>query len=463
VDASAAEVARRLSREGVGSVAVVDAAGTAVGIITDRDLRAKVVAVGHDPAAVDAASIMSAPLITIRPTAFAFEAALEMVRRHIRYLVVVDDGGRATGVVSSRDLLVLHATHPVTVAREIDRAVSLDALAEVALRITDLVQRLVDDGGGAHDIGHLVAELNDRLVVRVLGLTAGALEDAGETPPVPYCWLVFGSEARREQTLRTDQDNGLVYADPPSERAEAAARYYRRFAAEAIRGLVRVGFPPCPGGVMASNAQWCQPLAVWRGYFQGWMTSTSAGHVLDASIHFDLRPLAGASELAGTLTGLIRAEAPQRRGFLAMIAGDVVSRPVPLTVFGNVRTSTDPEHRGAVDVKGAGGLQLVGAARLLALQLGLAETNTVERFRAAAGRGALADDQVAEVTEAFQYLMRLRLVHQLGQLRRRETPDNYVVPRTLSHAEGLLFRDALGTVRRLQAAVRERFATDFGP
>lgn len=462
LEVSASEVARRMSREGVGSVVVVGAGGTPVGIVTDRDLRRKVVGEGRDPGMMDAAAIMSAPLVTIRASAFAFEAALEMVRRHIRYLVVVEDD-RAMGVVSSRDFLVLHTTHPVTLGREIGRAVSLPALADLAGRITELVQRLVDEGGGAHDIGQLVAELNDRLVLRVLGLTASALEEAGATPPVPYCWLVFGSEARREQTLRTDQDNGLVYADPPPDLRQAAAAYYGRFAEGAIQGLVAIGFPPCQGGTMASNPRWCQPLAVWTDYFRAWMTSSSPTNVLDASIFFDLRPLTGAVELGAALSGVVRAEAPQHRSFLTTVARDVVSRPVPLTVFGNLRTHAHGPHRGAVDVKGAGNLQLVGAARLFALQLGLGETNTVERFRAAAARGAVSETDVGEVTDALQHLMRLRLVHQLGQLRRGEPPDNYVTPDTLSHADGLLFRDALRTVRRVQAAVRERFATDFAP
>ena len=459
---SAIEVARRLSREGVGSIVVLDADGGTAGIVTDRDLRVKVVAEGRDPSVVEAASIMASPLVTIPEDAFVFEAVLEMTRRHVRHLVVVD-GPRAVGVVSSRDLMVLDTTHPVTLARDIGRAATLDALAGLARRITELVRQLIDDGGGAYDIGRIVAELNDRLVRRVLDLTLDALAAVGETPPLPWCWIALGSEARREQTLRTDQDNALVYGDPPDEQSESAARFFRRFAEGVIAGLVSVGFPSCPGGSMASNPRWCQPLAVWRGYFQEWMTTSSPTHVLDASIYFDLRPLAGASELAATLSGVIRREAPERRGFLETVARDVASRPVPLTLFGNVRVPRDGTHPGAVDVKGAGNLQLVGAARLLALQLGLGETNTVDRFRAAGAAGALGALDVGEITDAFQHLMRLRLRHQLEQLERGQAPDNFVAPDALSHADALLFRDALQTVRKLQAAIRERFATDFLP
>ncbi len=145
-------------------------------------------------------------------------------------------------MVSSHDFLLLQTTHPVTLAREITRAASLPGLAELAGRVTALVRRLVDEGGSAYDIGQIVSELNDRIVIRVLGLAASTLEESGAgAPPVPYCWLLFGSEARREQTLRTDQDNGLVYSEPSPELAGATAEYYGRFAAEAIRGLVRVG------------------------------------------------------------------------------------------------------------------------------------------------------------------------------------------------------------------------------
>lgn len=458
---SVVEVARRLSREGVGSVVIVDDDGAPVGIVTDRDLRRKVVAEGRDPAATPADAIMSSPLVTLRPAAFAFEAVLEMTRNRIRHVVLVEDG-RAVGVVSSRDFLVLQSTHPVTLAREITRAVSLEALAELGARVTALVRRLLEEGGTAYDIGQIVAELNDRIVVRTLALTAGALEEAGEdAPPVPYCWLAFGSEARREQTLHTDQDNGLVYPDPPGDLAPRAAEYYTRFAEAAIEALVRVGFPRCPANSMASNPAWCQPLSVWAGYFRCWMREATPEHVLAASIYFDLRPLTGALELGQELRELVRREAPESRAFLGYLAKDVVERRLPLTLFGNVAVQRSGPHRGAVDVKGAGGLQLVGAARLFALALGLAETNTIDRVRAAATRGIFRDAEAREITDAYQHLVRLRLVHQLEQLARGEPPDNYITPSRLSRADAVLMRDAMRTVAHVQAAVRERFATDF--
>lgn len=453
------EVARRLSREAVGSVVVVDEGGVGIGIVTDRDLRARVVAEGRDAAATPAGAIMSAPLVTLEPAAFAFEAALEMTRRRIRHVVVVE-GGRLVGVVSSRDLLGLQAAHPVTLARDIDRAPTVTELAALGARVTQLVRALVEEGAAAYDVGQLVAELNDRVVARVVALTAAALAADGHAPPAaPFCWLAFGSEARREQTLRTDQDNGLVYADPEPEAAPATAAYYTRFAEAAIAGLVAAGFPPCPGNVMASNPTWCQPASVWSGYFRRWLDHPSPSEVLAACIYFDLRPLAGSEVVAAPLERIVRTEAPASRAFLRLLAHDVVSRRVPRTLLGNVAVERRGPGRGSVDIKRAGILQLTGAARVDALGLGLPHTNTVERFRAAAERGIYTAAEAREITDAYQHLVRLRLVHQLEQLAAGATPDNRVSPARLSRADALLLRDALATVERVQAGLGDRFAT----
>jgi CBS domain-containing protein len=458
-DASAVEVARLLGRERSGSAVVVDAAGSPLGIVTDRDLRGKVVGEARDPATARAADFMSAPLVTIAPAAFAFEALLEMTRRDIHHLPVVD-GGRLVGVVSSNDFVRLQTTHPVLLARESAAADSIETLARLAARTIPVVRRLVDEGGSAYDVGRLVAELNDRIVVRVLGLTRAALErSAGPAPAVAWCWLAFGSEARREQTLRTDQDNGLVYADPPAAEAAAVAAWFARFAEAAIEGLVRVGFPRCPGNVMASNPRWCQPRPAWEAAFRHWIEHPAPEELLAASIFFDLRPLAGTLPLGSGLAKLIARMAPGAHVFLAQLARDVVSRPVPLTIFGNVATDSSGAHRGRVDVKAAGSQLIVGAARLAALEQGLTETNTVDRLRAAAAAGLYTPEEVRDITDAYQHLMRLRLVHQLERLEAGEGPDNHVDPARLSHADAVLLREALKTVGRVQRGLASRFST----
>jgi CBS domain-containing protein len=444
---AAADVAALMVRERVGSVVVVDAQGAAIGIVTDRDLRTKLVARGGDARTTTAASLMSAPLVTVRPDAFVFEAMLEMTRREIRHLVVVDGDGRLAGVVSATDVLASQTTDPIVLARRIAGAPGAADLAALAGRATDLVRRLYEDGASAYDIGQIVAELNDRIVARVLELVTASLAAAGAAPPpARHCWLAMGSEARREQTLRTDQDNALVYADPaPGHEAEAQA-YYGRLAHGAIAVLVEVGFPRCEGDFMASNPAWCRPLSAWRAGVRQWMAEAPGEQRLAASIVFDLRPVAGAVELGAALRELIVAEAPGHRPFLGALARDAVGIALPRTLLGRIAVERRGPRRGTVDVKSAGVLQLVGAARVDALALGLAETNTVDRIRGAG---------------AYQHLLRLRLGHQLARIAAGMPPDNFVDPAALSHADRLLFREALTTTARVQGGLRQRFATDF--
>jgi CBS domain-containing protein len=447
--------------ERAGYVLVTAEDGSPLGIVTDRDLRTRVVAEGRDAMATPATAIMSAPLVAVRASAPAFEAMLEMTRREIHHVVASEDG-RPVGVLSADELLAPRLHHPAVLARQIAGATSLDAVRPLAAGVTALVRRLLDEGGAPSDIGRVVAELNDRIVARVLDLIGAGLREAGTAAPeVPYCWLAFGSEARREQTLRTDQDNGLVYAEPRPEQREAAESHYSRFADAAIRALVDLGFPPCEGGFMASTPRWCQPLPVWEDQFSRWIREPVADRVLAASIFFDVRPVAGAVELAGRLRDLIRTEAPAHPGFLRLLARDVVDRPVPLTLLGAVAVRRREPGRGTVDLKGGGIIQLVGAARVDALALGSQETNTVDRWREAAARGVYAGAEARDATDAFQHLTRLRLAHQLAQLERGQRPDNAVDPRTLSRADAALLREALRVVARVQAVLRERHATDF--
>lgn len=191
-----------------------------------------------------------------------------------------------------------------------------------------------------------------------------------DAPAVPYCWLSLGSEARRKQTLRTDQDDGLVYEDPPTELRAAAETYFASLAATAVEMLVAVGFPPCPGGSVASNAKWCQPVSVWAGYFRRWMREPEPEPVLAAQIHFDLRPIGGTFRLGYALKQLIEQEAPGHRLFLRALAREIVTRRAPITIFGNVRVERRGPRRGTVDLKGRGTFQLAGAGRVLALELG---------------------------------------------------------------------------------------------
>lgn len=442
--------------QAVGSIVVVSPEHRPQGIVTDRDLR-RLLAAARSPDQ-PVGDIMTTPVVTISPEAFVFEALLEMTRRDIHHLAVVE-GGRLIGVVSSHDFLLLQAATPVELARAIQRCGSIDELSALGPQLTDLVRRLFEQGLSGYEIGRIVAEVSDLLVRRVLVLSEHALRqsDFGEAP-MPFCWLALGSEGRREQTLKTDQDNGLVYEDPSPVLRKVAERYFAALADRVVTGLIRLGYPRCPGDSMASNPKWCQPLAVWRNYFADWMRDTTPQHLMYSSIYLDFRPVAGVTALATALREEVRDQAKAWRSFPRYLGKIAVSHAPPLGLFGRFTMKRENGRRG-VNVKLGGMLLLTNALRAYAIELGLEETNTIERLAAARAAGCFTDGEVGDVRQAYETIFHLRLQHQLERLAAGEAPDNLVDPYALPAAEQRRLREAFRVIRRLQGKVEDRYFT----
>ncbi|HET9489908.1 MAG TPA: DUF294 nucleotidyltransferase-like domain-containing protein [Methylomirabilota bacterium] len=455
-----ATASRAMTAQGGTSIIVLDPDGQPRGIITDRDLRERVLAVGRSPAE-PVMAIMTTPLVSVSPEAFVLEAVVEMARHGIHHLLVVE-GGRLLGLVTSDDLLRVEATQPLELVRAIQASTSFDDLATRVPDLTAVVRQLVDQGLSGYEIGRIVSEVNDQLIRRTLGFAEEGLRDEGfAAPPVAFCWLALGSEGRREQTLRTDQDNGLVYEDPPAGMGNAAQRYFLAFAERAIEGLVRLGYPRCRGGSMASNPRWCQPLSVWRGYFEDWARDTTPEHLMYASIYLDFRPVAGEARLARDLRDEVRARVTTWRSFPRYLAKIAVSHAPPLGLFGRFKCQRSNGRRG-VNVKLGGMLLLNNALRAYAIELGLDETNTIERLEAAARVGrCFTEGETDEIRAAYETIFRLRLRHQLAQLDAGQEPDNFLDPYALGRADQRRLRDAFRAIHHLQGKVEDRYFTQI--
>ncbi len=447
-----------MAQHGVGSIVVVGPAGEPAGIVTDRDLRTRALAAGRSPGD-PVQTIMSAPVASVSPEAFVFEALLEMTRRSIHHLALVE-GGRLVGIVSSHDLLLAQATAPLELSRAIQGAQSVQELTALMPRLTEATSHLFQQGLSGYQMGRVVAELNDLVIRRVLEFVRADLHRAGPgEPPVPFCWFVLGSEGRREQTLRTDQDNALVYADPPATLRPAAERYFPELARRVIEALVAVGYPRCPGGTMASNPRWCQPLAVWRSYFAAWIQEPLAQNVLEASIYFDLRPVAGEEALTRALRDEIRAQVGAWRSFPRYLAKLAVSHAPPLGWFSRFRLERADGRRG-INVKLNALLILVNAMRTFAIELGLDETNTIERLEAATRAGGyLSPGEADDVRQAYETIFHVRLRHQLARIAAGQPPDNLVDPHALGESEQRRLKESFRAIRRLQGRLEDRYFT----
>jgi CBS domain-containing protein len=276
-------------------------------------------------------------------------------------------------------------------------------------------------------------------------------------PPCPYAWLVLGSEGRLEQTVRTDQDNALVYANEADTEAE---NYFERLSGRVVDQLIACGFPPCPGDIMATNPQWRQPLHVWQNYFERWIETPNEEALMRAAIFFDYRKVHGALDVEPALRPVIK-QGRDNRIFLGRMARNALRQTPPLGLFRNFVLERSGESRDLLDLKARGVALIVDLARLYALEAGSKESNTLARLRTAAGKSSLDREGAEKLTAAFELISLFRIRHQYQQIQRGEEPDNLVPVSDLSKLEQRDLKEAFRAVATSQRGIEFTFQTSM--
>jgi CBS domain-containing protein len=449
-DATIQEAAQIMAHHKVSSLLIYDMNNFPMGIITDRDLREKVVAKGRS-VSDQVKSIMSLPLIRVDANDYCFEAVLKMIKYNIHHVLVVRDG-ILRGVVTNHDLMLLQGTSPLSFAKDIENQHSLDGLAPLSNKLNKIISLLLKEGAKASNITKIISELNDRLVKKVLEI---AEKKFGE-PPVPYCWIAYGSEGRKEQTFKTDQDNAIIYEDPKTpEQEEAVKNYFPGFAVFVRDGLVKCGFPPCEANFMASNPQWCQPLSVWKKYFLAWITMPNPEALLKSLILFDFRGLYGTLSLAAELRDYLNRHLKDQNLFLAMLAGVILKNRPPLGFFKSFVVEKGGEHKDELNLKIRGIGPLVDLIRLFALESGIQETASLERLNALRETHPIVIELGGEMEQAFEFITLLRIHHQLDQMEQQVPLDNFINPSKLSNLERKSLKDSFQLILKIQDAITE--------
>ena len=456
-DTSIREGARLVANSRATCLAVVGPDGRAIGIVTDRDFTYRVVA-NSVSLELPVSSIMTTPVVEVESTARLFQALLAMISKDIHHVLVVEEG-LPKSVLSSHDLILLQGKSPLTVTRHIEQQKSVEGLASAQKKIMELIPLLLREGARVSHITRVVSEINDRLIAKILEF---AERDLGP-PPLPYCWVVLGSEGRREQTFKTDQDNALIYADADSNssgaNAGAAQEYFTRFATYVRDALASCGYPPCTGDYMASNPRWRQPLSAWKNYFHTWVAEADLHSVEDALIFFDMRPVGGDTSLFEALSSSVHESLRDASFFKSVLAYITIDRKPPLGFFRTFVVEQSGQHKEELDIKTFGTSPIVNAARLLALDAGLdaTRTNTVDRLAGAEALPYLDDVLRRDLLESFELLTLLRLEHQLQQANVGQPLSNHVNPATLTQLQRSLLKEAFRTITRAQSAIASHF------
>jgi CBS domain-containing protein len=447
------QAATRMADLEIGSLLVQDQSGGLVGILTDKDLRKKVVAQGYDYNQ-PVAGVMSSPLRTIESHALCFDALLHMMNERVHHLAV-ERGKQIVGVVSVHDIMVQEGSSPLYLFREIAKQRTIEDLYPFSRRIPRVVRALVQEGVRANNITRIITVLNDQIVQGLLTM----LRDRLGPPPFPFCWITFGSEGRKEQTFKTDQDNAIIYATPPEDWDEMklARAYFRRFSAEATHHLDACGYPLCKGKMMASNPRWRKPYQVWRTYFDRWLDTPEPQEVLNATIFFDFRSAFGQTEFADDLRDYLALQIPAKGFFLLHLAKDCMAAKTPLTFFKNFILEREGRHKNQLDLKTHGLTTFVNFARLMALRNGVKETNTLARLDVLEQNGWIPRELYLETRDAYEFQMQLRLVNQLRLIEEGNPPSNYVDPSDLSELDRQTLKEAFSIIGRIQAYVKSEF------
>lgn len=453
VGVSVQEAARAMRDQGASSLLVVgDDHDELVGIVTDRDLRNRVLAEGR-PGETPLREVMTEHPITGDIGALAFEVLLEMVGRNIHHLPILD-GSRPVGVITTTDLMRMVQASPIYLVGDAQKQQTAAGVAAVNARLSAVVESLVSQDASAEDIGRVVTAIGDAVERRLLVLAEQELGPA----PVPYVWVTLGSRARLEQALAADQDHALIIDNAATE---ADLDWFARLAEWVTAALVECGYPRCDGDVMATNPQWRMRLRDWKAAFTTWLTEPVPDAILRASIFFDMRPIHGDVGLHTKLAKGILKQSPDARLFLAHLAKAATLNEPPLGFFKGFVLAKEGEHRDTLDIKRGGVGAVVELARVHALAVGSPALNTQARIAAAVAAGIINEDKGADLSDAFEYISYVRLRHQAAQVRAGHEVDNRVNPDQLSSFDKRHLREAFGIVRSAQSAMASRYPTNF--
>jgi CBS domain-containing protein len=455
-DTPLAEAFERMARERVSSIVAVDADNRPRGIFTLRDVLPRVV-VPRLGLEVPLSRVMSSPARSLPPDSLAWQAALEMARHGMAHLCVVQDE-RLVGVVSERDLFPMQRARLVPITRSIVEASDLPALQAAVQSIDPLIEHMLAQGLSAVPLIGIITTLNDHTTRRAIELCVDEHVAAHGPLPCQFTWLAFGSEGRQEQTLKTDQDNGMLLHLAPGQTPEEAREALLPLARSINAALEACGFPRCPGNIMAGNPQCCLSLEEWRERFARWVDQGAPEHLLDASIYFDLRTLYGDPQPVEALRDWLAERVPHNMRFLHQLTSNALRNRPPLSWLDNIVVARGGEHPNTINLKMQGTTPFVDAARVYALAEGVRETNTARRFHAIAKRGRLPAEEVESWVAAFTYLQSLRMQQHQLQAERHQPRSNHVDPEHLNALEQRLLKEVLRQVRHLQT----RLSLDFG-
>lgn len=443
-EVSLRDAAARMTEDGASSVLVRLDGADELGIVTDQDLRSRVVAEGL-PYDTPIRQVMTTPVVTIGTDANGSDVLLTMLDHGIRHLPVVSARGEVLGVISDLDLLATETRTPLVLRRAISDAQDVEELRRAARRLNPTLIGLHQFELPPAQISAVISVVADALIRRTIEL---AIASVGP-PPAEFAWLALGSHGRREAVPSSDVDSGIVWAGEVGAEHE---RYMHEVADQVLGTLRATGWKSDAHGVTASGSLAAQSAADWQRSLERWLDHPDDSKVVMAlSIVLDSRVVQGPADAFGALAPL--KAAGQRPRVLRLLLRLALADKPPTGFLKDIVVESSGEHRGHFDIKRGGLVPIVDIARYAAVAAGAAVTPTVERLRAAGEAGTLRQSDATTLEEAFDLFADLRLEHQVQQLEAEQKPDNHLDPKALNPLTRRYLKDAFRAVASVQKAL----------
>jgi PAS domain S-box-containing protein len=448
MDISIEQLSRLMTARHLTAALVASENMAVIGIVTDHDLRVRVLAEKVDLNA-PIHTIMSAPIMKIPAHALIYEALIRMEEKGVSHLAVEDENGQIINVIDTKSLIQFQHYGPMVLSREISRAKTPMEVARSCERTTPLVKALIDSSARPRHVSSMLASICDAASERLI---QQAVDDLGP-PPAPFVFIAMGSQGRQEQTLLTDQDNGIIFNPIGNADPESVANYFLQLGSRVSEGLNLAGYPFCQGRVMASNPRWCRSLPEWLAGFDEWVQKSEPQEIIDLSIFFDFRPVYGEVDLTHEMRRHIHSVLLQAPTFSHFYAQNALMFKPPLRLLGNIYLSGGAtEHTGEINLKDAM-MPIVSFARLYALRHQINQTNTLKRIEALAERNIILPSSRDEVITAYDFLMQLRLQNQLAAIQAGKSLSNIIHPGKLGYIQQEMLKQAFAQISIIQKRV----------
>ncbi|MCW8850974.1 MAG: cache domain-containing protein [Melioribacteraceae bacterium] len=445
------EAAKIITKQKYSAALVKTDSGDYIGIVSDHDLRQRVVAENlNTNEAIH--KVMSAPLISIPSNAFVFEALIQMREYSTRHLAVKNNEGKVIGIISSEELFKVERQSSAYLLREIDVSESIEELSEVKTNLPRLIKTLVDSGAKTKNITHIVTSIFDAIVHKIIDF---AILKYGE-PPCKFSFVALGSAGRKEQTLISDQDNAIIFENVDETELPKVKSYFDELAKFVCNGLDICGYDFCIGEAMANNTKWTQSLNTWENYFHKWIANSSQQDLIDISIYFDFRHVYGDSKLVDNLRSKLSSFTMNQAGFFQHLTKNCLLHKPPVGILGKLVLESKGEHAETFDMKLAT-MPISDFARIYALKYNLSATNTLERIQSLLSKGVISKNSYDELVQAYNFLMQLRFKHQATQITEDRAFDNFINPKELTQIEIKTLKNTFSHI----VAIQKKLSYDF--